>query len=140
VARLAGLLLRTGRTVLLETNGTQDLSAVPAGAVTIMDVKCPSAGHPQARPLPGNLSWLRPTDELKFVIADRNDFDWAMAYIGDHNLAAAPGRQGPALVMGAVEGRLNPSELAGWILQSGLEVRLQLQFHKLLWPDRDRGV
>jgi 7-carboxy-7-deazaguanine synthase len=140
VAKLAGMLLRTGRTVLLETNGTQDLSTVPGGVITVMDVKPPSAGHPEAEPLPANLSWLRPTDELKFVLADRADFDWACAYIREHSLGNAPGREGPRLTMGAVQGRLEPATLAGWILESALEVRLQIQLHKLLWPDRDRGV
>jgi 7-carboxy-7-deazaguanine synthase len=140
VSKLAGLLLRTGRTVLLETNGTRDLSAVPGAVVTIMDVKCPSAGHPGAEPLPGNLSWLRETDELKFVLADRADFDWANAYIRDNALDAAPGVEGPQLLMSPVQGRLEPAVLAEWILQSGLHVRLQLQLHKLIWPDRERGV
>jgi 7-carboxy-7-deazaguanine synthase len=140
VSKLAGLLLRAGHTVLLETNGTQDLSAVPGAVVTIMDVKCPSAGHPEAEPLPGNLSWLRETDELKFVVADRADFDWAVSYLYDNALDAAPGVDGPRLLMGAAGGRLDAAELAEWILESGLEVRLQLQIHKTLWPDRDRGV
>ncbi len=134
VAALAEALLAGGRTVLVETNGTLDLSPLPEAAIRIMDVKCPGSGESGAT-LPANLAQLRPADEVKFVLSDRADFDWAVAYVREHGLAG-----GPHVLFAPVCGRLAPHDLAEWILESGLEVRLQLQLHKIIWPDRDRGV
>lgn len=134
VATCAERLLRAGHTVLVETNGTRDLSLLPQGAVRVMDVKCPGSGECGAT-LPGNLSLLRERDEVKFVLTGRRDFDWAAAFVQRHGLG-----DGPAVLFAPVRGRLAATRLAGWILESGLDVRLQLQLHKLLWPGRDRGV
>lgn len=139
VAALASKLVRAGRTVTVETNGTRDLSVLPGGIVVIMDVKCPSSGHAGSE-LPDNLGYLTARDELKFILADRADFDWALDWIRARGLDAAPGLDGPVLLMGAVAGRLEPSELAGWVLASGVDIRLQLQLHKILWPGAERGV
>ncbi len=134
VVALAARLLESGHTVLLETNGTFDLALVPEGVVRIMDVKCPGSGE-SGKTLPGNLERLTPRDEVKFVISDRADFDWAVAFLGEHELAG-----GPQVLFAPAYGRLAPRELAEWILEAGLEVRLQLQLHKLIWPERTRGV
>jgi 7-carboxy-7-deazaguanine synthase len=134
VVALAERLLAGGHTVLLETNGTMDLSRVPAGVVRIMDVKCPGSGE-CGKTLPGNLAHLRPRDEVKFVISDRPDFDWAVAYITAHGLAG-----GPHILFAPAHGRLAARDLADWILSAGAEVRLQLQLHKILWPERTRGA
>ncbi|MCK4376285.1 MAG: radical SAM protein [Candidatus Brocadiae bacterium] len=134
VVALAARLLASGHTVLLETNGTFDLAPVPEGVVRIMDVKCPGSGE-SGKTLPGNLERLTPRDEVKFVISDRADFDWAVAFVEQHGLAG-----GPQVLFAPAYGRLAARELAGWILEAGLQVRLQLQLHKLLWPERTRGV
>lgn len=134
VAALAARLLESGHTVLLETNGTIDLAPVPEGVVKIMDVKCPGSGE-SGKTLPGNLECLGPRDEVKFVISDRPDFDWAVAFVERHRLL-----QGPEVLFAPAYGRLAGPELADWILASGLNVRLQLQLHRILWPDKARGV
>ncbi|MFO7955629.1 MAG: radical SAM protein [Candidatus Brocadiia bacterium] len=134
VCDLAARLLDLGHTVLLETNGTQDITPVPDGAVVVMDVKCPASGE-SGKTLPGNLERLRPCDEVVFVIAEREDFDWAAEFVRRHGLA-----DGPELLFSPAWTLLEPRELAEWILESGLEVRLQIQLHKMLWPEADRGV
>jgi 7-carboxy-7-deazaguanine synthase len=134
VVALAEGLLAAGHEVLLETNGTLDLAPLPEGVVRIMDVKCPGSGE-SGRTLPENLARLRPRDEVKFVISDRGDFDWAVAFAREHSLA-----DGPQVLFAPAYGRLSPRALADWILAEGVEARLQLQLHKLLWPERTRGV
>ena len=134
VVALCDRLLSADHTVLLETNGTMDFSPVPDDVVRIMDVKCPGSGE-SGKTLPGNLAQLRPQDEVKFVISDRPDFDWAVSFIGRHGLAG-----GPQLLFSPAYGGLAGRELAAWILDEPVEVRLQLQLHRILWPDRDRGV
>jgi 7-carboxy-7-deazaguanine synthase len=134
VNELARRLLDAGQTVLLETNGTLDLSPVPEGVVIIMDVKCPGSGE-AGKTCPANLARLRPQDEVKFVMSDRADFDWSVAFVREHGLEG-----GPQLLFAPACGRLAGRDLAEWILASGVQVRLQLQLHKILWPDRDRGV
>jgi len=134
VCELAGRLLRRGHTVLVETNGTQGVAPVPDGAVVVMDVKCPASGE-SGKTLPGNVERLRPCDEVVFVIAERGDFDWAAAFVRRHGLT-----DGPQLLFSPAWGLVRPRDLAGWILDSGLDVRLQLQLHKILWPEADRGV
>ena len=134
VAALAERLLRAGRTVLLETNGSLDTAPMPDGVARIMDVKCPGSGE-CGTTLDANVAGLRPCDEAKFVLADRRDFDWAISFVREHGLEG-----GPHLLFAPVHGRLEPRELAEWILDAGIGARLQLQLHKLLWPERDRGV
>jgi 7-carboxy-7-deazaguanine synthase len=134
VADLAARLMAAGRTVLLETNGTLDLTSVPAGIVIIMDVKCPGSGQSDLT-LPQNLERLGPRDEAKFVILDRADFDWAVAFVQQHDLLSRA-----QVLFSAVQGRLTHRALAEWILESRLDVRLQVQLHRLLWPETDRGV
>ena len=121
--------------VLVETNGSILLPPTRAFH-TILDVKCPGSGmaaHMEWR----NLRRLQAGDEVKFVISDRGDFDYALEVIRKQELC---GHRGVALLMSAVAGSVAPPELAAWILASGLPLRLQLQVHKLLWPDIRRGV
>jgi 7-carboxy-7-deazaguanine synthase len=99
-----------------------------------MDVKCPGSGE-SGKTLPGNLKLLRPCDDVKFVVSDRADFDWAVAFVEQHAL-----EEGPQILFSPAHGRLAPRDLAEWVLGARLEVRLQLQLHKILWPDRTRGV
>jgi len=134
VAELAERLLAAGHTVLLETNGTLDFGGLPEGVVVIMDVKCPGSGE-DGRTLPANLERLRSRDEVKFVLSGRRDFDWAVDFLGVRGWT-----NGPHVLFAPVHGRLASSDLAAWILESGVRARLQLQLHKIIWPDRDRGV
>ena len=137
---LMQLLLDRGRTVLLETNGSLDLSPVPAGVITIMDVKCPGSGLPNATRLE-NFAVLRPHDEVKFVLCSRQDYEWAVAAISRHRLIdPLSGKAKHPLLFSPVPGHLTPAELAAWMIEDNLPVRLQLQLHKLLWPSLDRGV
>jgi 7-carboxy-7-deazaguanine synthase len=124
-----------GRAVLLETSGAHDVSPVDRRVHVILDLKCPDSGESHRNHWP-NLDALKPTDEIKFVIASRRDWDWAASVIREHRLddrfqcLVSP-------VFGAVE----PVELVGWLLDSGLaRVRFQLQLHKLIWHPATRGV
>jgi 7-carboxy-7-deazaguanine synthase len=130
MTRLADL----GKTVLLETSGAVDTSAVDARVRIILDIKTPGSGEVDAN-VWGNLDRLKPTDEVKFVVCDRDDFDWSAEVIRSRQLTAIC----PVLISAAF-GRLDPTELAGMILASGLPARLQLQQHKILWDPAARGV
>jgi len=118
-------LLEDGYKVLLETNGSIDISAVPLDVIRIVDVKLPGSGCFGSFDL-ANLNYLTKQDELKFVISDREDYQAAVKFIGMHELA------GTALLFSAVVGRLAPAQLARWILEDKLPVRLQIQLHKIL--------
>jgi 7-carboxy-7-deazaguanine synthase len=99
-----------------------------------MDLKCPGSGE-QRRNLWSNLEHLGPRDEIKFVLADRRDYEWARATIRERDLAARAG-----LLLSPVHGLLKPAELAAWMREDRLPARLNLQLHKLVWPDATRGV
>lgn len=131
------LLRRLGRygRVLLETNGSCDISAAPVETVAIMDIKTPSSGQTDAMDW-ANLKRLRAHDEVKFVLAGRSDYVWACALVAKHRLES----RCSAVLFSPVAGRLPPARLAEWILRDGLPVRLNLQWHKILWPARRRGV
>jgi 7-carboxy-7-deazaguanine synthase len=121
--------------VLLETGGQCSLEEVDSRVHKIMDFKCPSSGM-EAHNLYDNVRFLTPRDEVKFVIGDRGDFDWACDIIRRFNLTA---RVSGVLVSPVFSKVLN-TELADWVLKCGLPVRLQVQLHKILWPDIQRGV
>jgi 7-carboxy-7-deazaguanine synthase len=128
-------LLDAGKTVLLETGGHLPLDRVPAAVVKVMDVKCPGSGESAKNRLE-NLALLSSQDEVKFVIADRADYEFARGILQRHGLAARVG----AVLFSPVHGTPVLQPLAEWILADALPVRLQLQVHKYIWgPDR-RGV
>jgi 7-carboxy-7-deazaguanine synthase len=131
---LLAALCDAGKRVLLETAGSHDISGLDPRVIRIMDLKCPSSGE-QERNLWSNVEHLRPQDEVKFVIGDRADYDWARATMERHRLAERCG-----VLVSPVHGRLGPADLAGWVLADGLPVRMQLQLHKLIWPAAKRGV
>jgi 7-carboxy-7-deazaguanine synthase len=125
-----------GFEVLIETGGHVDTTGVDERAVVVLDLKCPGSAMAK-RNLWSNLDRLRARDEVKFVVADRADFDWSVAAIRDHGLDA----RGNALLFSPVHGKLAPRDLVEWLLASGLRhARLNLQLHKVVWPDVERGV
>ena len=126
-------LLRRGKTVLLETSGSLDISKVPQQVVRIVDLKCPGSGEAHRNVL-DNLDLMGPRDELKFVIADRRDYEWARELIRSRNLVNRC-----QLLMGVVFSVLHPRMLAEWILEDRLPVRFQLQTHKVIWSPEERG-
>ena len=116
-----------GCDVSLETSGALDVSGVDPRVSKIVDLKAPGSGEVE-RNLWSNLEHLTPHDELKLVLADRADYDWAVAQLRQHGLIdRCP------ILMAPVQGSLEPGTLADWILADGLPVRLQVQLHKLLW-------
>jgi len=131
---LLAALADRGYEVLLETGGGVDIAAVDPRVRRIVDVKCPGSGEATANRWQ-NLDLLTPRDEVKFVIADQGDYLWAREVVRERRLAAVcPVHFSP------VWGACDPAQLADWILRDRLPVRLQLQLHKLLWPQRSRGV
>jgi len=124
-----------GQTVLLETSGAHDVAAVDRRVHVIMDLKCPDSGESH-RNRWSNLDALKPTDQIKFVIASRRDWDWAAAAIREHRLDARF-----QCLVSTVFGAVQPVELVNWLLDSGLDrVRFQLQLHKIVWDPKTRGV
>lgn len=133
---LISQLLGKGYKVLIETNGSHDISRVDGRSVRIVDIKCPSSGEKDRNDLT-NLNRLRDEDELKFVIGGREDYDYAkdiLSLIGHGSSGKIAVHFSPSF------GRMEPKELAGWILHDRLNVRLHLQLHKYIWPPGQRGV
>jgi 7-carboxy-7-deazaguanine synthase len=128
-------LLDRGHLVLLETGGHRSIANVPASVIRIMDVKCPASGEAGRNHWP-NLDLLNPHDEVKFVIQDRADYEFAKDVVGRYDLA----RRSAAVLFSPVHGVLEPKQLAAWILEDRLPVRLQLQAHKYIWGADIRGV
>lgn len=128
-------LLDEGYTVLLETGGHQSIADVPAGVHRIVDVKCPGSGEAERMHWP-NLDLLTSRDEVKFVIANRDDFEYAREVATTHDLAA----RCAAVHFSPAWGLVNPADLAAWILEARLPVRLQLQQHKYIWEPATRRV
>ncbi len=137
---LAEQLLEEGFTVLVETSGALDVAPLDPRAHKIMDLKCPGSGEVE-RNLWSNLDHLTARDEVKFVVVDREDYAWARDVIRDRGLdkAVADGRLRALLISPAWDA-IDFQELAGWILEDGLPVRLQPQLHKLIWGPDTPGV
>ncbi|GAB6095551.1 7-carboxy-7-deazaguanine synthase QueE [Desulfatiferula olefinivorans] len=133
--RLAARLLDLGYEVLIETNGSRDIGSLDSRCVRIVDMKCPSSGE-EPRNDYGNLSRLTPRDQLKFVMADAADYAYARKILRERRPAVPPSQ----ILFSPVTGVLNPALLARWILTDGLDVRLHLQLHAVIWPDATRGV
>jgi len=143
---LISLLCERGLTVLIETSGSIDIRPCHPRAIRILDIKTPGSGE-SARNLWSNLDDLRPRDEIKFVIVDRADYEWAREKIREHRLAdrcaavllspAFPQKKGLEIL--GCPG-LSPRTLAEWILEDRLPVRQQTQLHKLIWDPGQRGV
>ncbi len=123
-----------GRTVLLETSGACSIANVDPRVHVILDLKTPGSGESRQNDWT-NLEYLKPTDDLKFVITDREDFEWMAEILETWNLLGHG-----TIIVSAASGWLTPVELADWVLASRLPLRLQTQLHKDLWGPETRGV
>lgn len=132
---LAACLLERGYTVLCETSGALPIAALPADVVKIMDLKCPGSGEAERNYWP-NIAALSKRDEVKFVLADRVDYEWARDRVREHDLVRRCG----AVLFSSAFGQASPREIVDWILADGLEVRFQLQMHKYIWAPEKKGV
>ena len=132
---LMQLLIDRGKTVLLETGGHRSTARVPEPVVTILDVKCPGSGEADRNDW-SNLERLRPHDEVKFVVKDRADYEFARDVIARHRLA----ERAAAVHLSPVHGVLDPRELSSWVLADRVPARVQLQLHKYIWEPGTRGV
>jgi 7-carboxy-7-deazaguanine synthase len=132
---LMDALLARDFTVMLETSGERDLARVDPRVIKIMDLKCPGSGESE-RIRWSNLDHLTRRDEIKFVIADRRDYEWARAAMNEYRLADRVN----AVLMSPVFGEIDPADLARWILEDRLPVRMQLQMHKHIWSPTTRAV
>jgi 7-carboxy-7-deazaguanine synthase len=128
-------LLDEGRTVMLETGGHLSVEQVPEAVIRVIDVKCPGSGEAEKNHWP-NLDRLRPSDEIKFVIKDRADYEYAREVVSRHRLAG----RCAAVHFSPVHGVQDAKQLAEWVLEDRLAVRVQLQLHKFIWDPQARGV
>src|SRR5690606_17829006 len=137
---LADRLIEDGYTVLVETSGALDVSPLDPRVHKIMDLKCPGSGE-EHRNLWSNLDHLTGRDEIKFVIADRRDYEWMRQVIADRGLGDRIARGTlRALLASPLWGAADLEALAGWVLEDGLPVRFQVQLHKLIWGPARVGV
>ncbi len=131
---LVRLLQAEGLQVLIETSGAEDIAVLPASTHVIMDLKCPGSGM-EERNLWRNLEHLKPSDEIKFVLAHRADYDWARAVIAREDLA-----ERFQVLFSCAWGLLAPKDLAAWLVEDPVRCRMQLQQHKYIWGPRAKGV
>ncbi len=131
---LISMLLEQDYQVLVETNGSLDISLIPEGAIAIMDIKCPSSGQTE-HVMWENVWKLRPQDEVKFVVSDRHDYEWARGIIRERFA-----HENTKILMSAVFGELPPGKLVAWMLEDKLWARFQMQIHKYIWPHDAKGV
>jgi 7-carboxy-7-deazaguanine synthase len=133
VHTLTTRLLDAGKEVLIETGGSLDISPVDPRAVLVYDIKCPDSGMVDKNRW-DNLERLRGHDEVKFVISSRTDYEWAKRILSERGIASRH-----VVLFSPAWHRIDPAELAGWMLEDGVPARLQVQLHKILWGER-RGV
>ena len=135
VYELMDRLLAGGHTVLLETGGHRPIDRVPAAVVKIVDVKCPGSGEADKNCW-SNLDQLAPHDEVKFVVLDRTDYEFARDVLARTQLPS----RAAAILFSPVHDQLDPKTLSEWVIADRLPVRVQLQLHKLIWSPTTRGV
>lgn len=128
-------LLDSGKTVLIETGGHRSIAKVPAGVIRIVDIKCPGSGEAEKNDW-SNLQELTKRDEVKFVIADRADYEYARDIVNREQLPARVN----AVLFSPVHGALDAKQLSEWVIADRLDVRVQLQVHKYIWSPETRGV
>jgi 7-carboxy-7-deazaguanine synthase len=133
IYELATRLADGGQTVLIETGGHRDISKLDPRVIRIMDLKCPASGECE-RNLWSNLDHLRPDDEVKFVIANRADYEWTLETIREHGL-----EDRVRLLISTAFGMIEPAQVVAWMLKDKLRARFQLQLHKYMWRPDARG-
>ncbi|MFO2978773.1 7-carboxy-7-deazaguanine synthase QueE [Legionella pneumophila serogroup 3] len=126
---LLSKLCDAGYSVSLETSGARDIASVDQRVMIVMDLKTPDSREADKNLL-SNLNFLKPTDQIKFVLCSRNDYEWACSMLSEYQLA-----ERVQLLFSPSWNQLNPTDLANWIIQDKLPVRFQLQLHKILWND-----
>ncbi|MFP4522007.1 MAG: 7-carboxy-7-deazaguanine synthase QueE [Fibrobacterota bacterium] len=131
---LSNALLKKGIKVLIETNGSMDVSGLPIEVKKIIDIKTPGSGNPDF--LFENLLHISPEDEIKFVITGRDDYEWALKKVSEWKLT----QKTSEIIFSPAYKKMEPEKLALWIKEDRIRVRLQIQLHKYIWPGRDRGV
>lgn len=134
VGVLLSQLHNNGYRIFIETNGSVNIDLSPEYVIRIIDIKCPGSNMHQ------NMDWrnierLRPEDEVKFIISSKEDYEWSKNVMIEHDLARKS-----TVLFGVACGKLGPEILAEWILDDNLDVRLQLQLHKYIWPAKLKGV
>ncbi len=134
INKLINLLKKNHFNVYIETNGSQNIDVLPKGIVRIVDIKCPGSGMEQEMDWE-NIKRLKNNDEVKFIISSKRDYEWAKRITKKYKIIDRA-----TVLFGLVHKKLKPKTLAGWILKDGLNVRLQLQLHKIIWSDKVRGV
>jgi 7-carboxy-7-deazaguanine synthase len=134
INQLATRLLDAGHTVLIETGGHRDISKLDPRVIRIMDLKCPDSGECEKN-LWSNIAHLRPIDEVKFVIASRKDYEWALQTIREHQLEDRVG-----ILISTVFASLKAEQVVDWMLADKLRARFQLQLHKYIWEPNARSV
>ncbi|MBI2817480.1 MAG: radical SAM protein [Acidobacteria bacterium] len=132
---LIDCLLEEKYRVLVETSGERFIGDLPTAVVRVVDVKCPGSGEGGSFNIE-NLSALSAQDQLKFVLASREDYEWARDFFREHRLQ----NKVDALIFSPAFGKLEPRSLAEWILEDGLPVRIGMQLHKFIWDPETRGV
>ncbi len=132
------LLMKTladeGFEVMLETGGSLPIKEIDPRVMVIMDLKCPSSGMLKKN-FYENINYLKPNDEVKFVLGSREDYDWSKQIIEEHKLLEKAG-----VLFSVVFGTLEPKDVVKWILEDKLNVRFQLQMHKFIWEPESKGV
>jgi len=134
ISKLTKLLKKYLFKVFIETNGSQNIDILPKGIVRIVDIKCPDSGMEQEMDWK-NIKRLNRTDEVKFIISSKKDYEWAKGITKKYKIIDST-----TVLFGLAHGKLKPKTLAGWILKDGLDIRLNLQLHKIIWPDKVSGV
>ncbi len=128
-------LLKQNYTISIETNGSVNIAKVPDTVKAVIDLKCPASGMDHLTCWE-NLDKLRPCDEIKFVICNKSDYQYAKDVIKKYDLS----NKGPNVLLSPAHGILNPQELSSWILDDHLSTRLNIQVHKYIWPAETHGV
>ena len=136
IDELARRLCDSGRTVLIETGGHRDVSpdVLDPRVIRIMDLKCPGSGECEKNRWE-NIEHLRATDEVKFVLTGRADYEWARDVIRRHGL-----EERAIVLLSVTHGQIEPRDVVQWMLDDGLRARFQMQMHKVIWPPNTRGV
>ncbi len=134
INKLINLLKKNHFNVYIETNGSLNIDTLPKGIVRIVDIKCPDSGMEQEIEW-RNIKRLKHKDEVKFIISSKRDYEWAKGITNKYKITNKA-----TVLFGLVYGNLLPKTLAGWILKDGLDVRIHLQLHKIIWPERSRGI